>query len=135
MSENASGEAIPTNKLVKAYIRMRDARSALKADYESKDADIKSQMEAVEMMLLDLCNTVGGNIKTDSGNIIRSIRTNYWTSDWEAMHKFVKENDALELLERRISQRAMKDFLEKNPDKVPMGLNADAKYTVTIRRS
>jgi hypothetical protein len=51
------------------------------------------------------------------------------------MHNFVKENDVIELLERRIAQRAMADFLKANPDKMPKGMNVESKYTVTVRRS
>jgi hypothetical protein len=51
------------------------------------------------------------------------------------MHNFIKENQSLDLLERRIAQRAMKDWLEANPDKMPKGLNTESKYTVTVRRS
>ena len=34
-------ELPPTEKLVKAYIKMRDARSVLSAEYETKDKEIK----------------------------------------------------------------------------------------------
>jgi hypothetical protein len=51
------------------------------------------------------------------------------------MHKFIRDNNALDLLERRISQLSMKTFLRENPDLMPVGLNVDNKYTVTVRRS
>jgi hypothetical protein len=51
------------------------------------------------------------------------------------MHEFIRENNALELLERRVAQTAMADFIEQNPDKVPKGMNVDSKYTVVVRRS
>ena len=50
------------------------------------------------------------------------------------MHKFMKENDALHLLEQRIHNGNMKQFLEDNPDKSPMGLQADRRYTVSVRK-
>jgi hypothetical protein len=51
------------------------------------------------------------------------------------MHKFIRDNNALDLMERRISQLNMKTFLRENPDLMPVGLNVDNKYTVTVRRS
>lgn len=129
-------ELPPTEKLVKAYIKMRDARTKLSAEYEAKDKEIKDQMQVVENCLMEACKRAGGNVSIpDVGVVIRSVKTQYWTSDWESMHKFIKENDAIELLERRISQRAMGEFLQANPDKMPKGMNVESKYVVTVRRS
>lgn len=129
-------DPIPTPILVKAYIKMRDARSAIKRKYEEEDEKIKEQMGMVESHLQEACKRAGGNVSIPGvGVVIRGVDTRYWTSDWEAMHNFVKENDALELLERRISQRAMGEFLKANPDKMPKGMNVESKYTVTVRRS
>ena len=132
-----SEDTIPTEKLVKAYIKMRDARSVLSAEYEAKDEEIKKQMQIVEQHLLEVCKKAGADsVKIHGvGTIIRGVKTQYWTSDWEAMHNFIKENDAVELLERRIAQKAMGEFLQANPDKMPKGMNVDSKYTITVRRS
>jgi hypothetical protein len=129
-------ELPPTPVLVKAYLKMRDARSALAAKFEADDKKIKEQMEVVENFLLETCKRAGGNVSIPGvGTVIRGVSTRYWTSDWEAMHNFVKENDAIELLERRIAQRAMGEFLKANPDKLPKGMNVESKYTVTVRRA
>ncbi len=129
-------ELPPTEKLVKAYIKMRDARAVLSAEYEAKDKDIKEQMRVVENFLLEACKRAGGNVSIPGvGVVIRGVDTRYWTSDWEAMHNFIKENSTLELLERRIAQRAMGEFLKANPDKMPKGMNVESKYTVTVRRA
>ena len=128
--------AINADKLVKAYIKMRDARTALKTDYEVADNKIKAGMETIEKELLELCRSTGmDGLKTVHGTVSRTIQTRYWTSDWEAMHNFIKENDALDLLERRVAQKAMGDFLKENPDKMPVGMNVDSRYTVNVRRS
>jgi hypothetical protein len=129
-------ELPPTKSLVKAYIKMRDARAALSADYEAKDKEIKDQMRVVEDLLQEACKRAGGNVSIPGvGVVMRGVDTRYWTSDWESMHKFIKENNAIELLERRIAQRAMGEFLKANPDKMPKGMNVESKYTVTVRRS
>lgn len=129
-------ELPPTEKLVKAYIKMRDARAKLSADFEAKDKEIKDQMQVVENCLMEACKRAGGNVSIPGvGVVIRGVKTQYWTSDWESMHKFIKENDAIELLERRISQRAMGEYLQANPDKMPKGMNVESKYVVTVRRS
>jgi enamine deaminase RidA (YjgF/YER057c/UK114 family) len=123
-------------KLVKAYIKMRDYRSQLKQQYEEQDGTVKEQMELVESQLLELCKTTGADsLRTKFGTVSRTVQTRYWTSDWEAMHNFITEHQALDLLERRISQRQMQEFIKENPDVMPVGLNVDNRYAVSVRRS
>jgi hypothetical protein len=129
-------EEISADKLVAVYIKMRDKRAALLREYEEQDEAVKSQMEMVEGKLLDLCKTVGADsLKTQHGTVIRSVKTRYWTSDWNSMHKFIMENNMPELLEKRISQSTLKQLLDENPDMMPPGVNIDSRYAVTIRRS
>jgi hypothetical protein len=123
-------------KLVRAYIKMRDYRSQLKQQYEEQDATVKEQMDMVESHLLELCKTTGADsLRTKYGTVSRTVQTRYWTSDWEAMHNFITEHQALDLLERRISQRQMQEFIKENPDVMPVGLNVDNRYAVSVRRS
>jgi len=124
------------NKLVAAYIKLRDAKEALAKDYDAKINDIKEQMELIEGALLDVCKTTGQDGgKTSHGSFTRSVKTRYWTTDWGSMTKFIKQHDALELFEQRIHQSNMKSFLQENPNLLPDGLNVDSKYSVTVRRS
>lgn len=123
-------------KLVAVYIKMRDAKDALAREYEAKLNEIKEQMEAIEQALLEICKTTGQDGgRTTYGTFTRTVKTRYWTNDWGSMHSFIKENDALHLLEQRIHQTNMQEFLRDNPNLLPQGLNADARYAITVRRS
>ena len=129
-------ETISVDKLVAVYIKMRDKRAELLRGYEEADSNVKSQMEIVESKLLDLCKEIGvDRLGSKDGTVMRTVKTRYWTGHWESIHKFILEHKMPELLERRISQTAMKQLLEENPELMPMGLNTDSKYSVTIRRT
>lgn len=129
-------ETISVDKLVAVYIKMRDKRAELLREYEEADSTVKAQMEVVESKLLDLCKEIGvDRLGSKHGTVMRTVKTRYWTSDWESMHKFILEKKMPELLERRISQTTMKQLLEENPELMPVGLNTDSKYSVTIRRN
>lgn len=126
---------ITADKLVKAYVKIREERSKLNQEYDEKDAKLKEQLDLIEHELLEMCKTVGADsLKTQHGTVSRRVSKRFWTSDWHSFHKFVKEHDALDLFERRISQSNMQQFLEENPDVLPQGLNVDSKYTVSVRR-
>lgn len=124
------------NKLVKVYIKMRDARDEARRDADSKVAEIEEQMGMVEQALLELCKTTGQDGgKTEYGSFTRTVKTRYWTSNWPTMYDFIKTHDAVELLEQRIHQGNFKQFLQENPDLLPEGVNVDSRYAITVRRS
>lgn len=120
---------VSIDKLIKIYIKMRNT----KKEIESQVSDIEDQMNEVKAKILEKCNAVGASsLRTDYGRVVRSLKTTYTTTDWASMHAFCKENDALDLLQRRIHQTNMKTFLEEHPDKLPPGLNADREYDIIV---
>jgi len=129
-------EQMSAEKLANIYIKIRDAKQAEEEKMKAKLAEFQEQLDLISDQLLELCkNQNASSIKTDSGTIIRKLSTRYWSTDWESMHQFIKENDALGLLEQRIHQANMKQFLEENPELLPPGVQVDRKYTVVVRRS
>jgi hypothetical protein len=127
---------ITTDKLAEIYIKIRDKRAELKEKYEAEDVDLKSQQDMLAEKMLDVCREINADsIKTPAGTIIRKVDTRYWTTDWDSMYQFIVENDAYPLLEKRLHQTNLKQFLDENPNLLPAGLQADSKYTVVVRRS
>lgn len=126
---------VTADQLVAIYIKMRDAKDTVKKDMEQQINEIDEQMQVIAQQILEICKDTGAeSIRTAHGTAYRTIKQRFWTNDWEAMHKFIRENEAMELLERRIHQTNMKQFLEEHPDLKPAGLNIDREYAVTIRR-
>jgi hypothetical protein len=123
-------------QLTKAYITMRDAKDALTDKYKQDVADIEAQMATVEEAMLETCKQFNADsIRTPYGTIVRSVKSRYWTNDWDSMHRFISEHHAFGLLEKRLHQTHMKEFLSENPDLLPVGLNVENAYTVVVRRS
>lgn len=124
------------NKLVQVYVKIRDAKAAKTKEMEEAIAALDAQLEAIEGELLELCKATGQDGgKTQFGSFRRSVKTRYWTSDWDSMYRFIKEHDMPELLERRVSQTTFKEFLQENPDKMPQGMNVDSRYAITVTRA
>lgn len=119
-------------KLMRAELNMR----AKIGELEKEISDIKVQREKVQAALNDICRELNvTSIKTSVGTVIRSVRTKFWTDDWGSMYEFMRDNNAIDLLEKRICQGNMKEFLEANPDKLPPGLQTLQEYTVSVRKS
>ena len=124
------------DKLTLAYIKMRDKRAELAKEYEAEDARIQEQMDMVEAELKSMCEEIGADsIKTAYGTVYRSVKTQYQVNDWDNMYKFVMEHNIPQVLFKRISTTNMKQFLDENPNLMPIGMNIDNRYTVTVRRS
>jgi len=129
-------EVVSTDKLIEAYVRIRDSRTEAKQVFESSDEEFAKQLKVLELELLNICKAQGADsIKTKAGTAIRTIKSKYCTGDWESMYAFIRKNHAFLLLEKRLHQTNMRQFLDENPDQKPAGLNIDSEYAVTVRRS
>ena len=126
---------LPVDELVRIYRKIRDAVDAREEAFKEEIAQMKGQLATVGNALLEICNGQNADsIKTASGTISRRVSERYWTTDWETLYRFIKENDAPFVLEQRIHNGNMKQFLEENPDTFPAGLQCDRKYAITVRK-
>ena len=122
-------------QLVTVYIKMRDALVKLQREFDEKESAIKAQQDFFTQALLEMCKEMGAEgLRTPAGSVFKTVKTRYWTSDWGSMKQFIKDNDALDLMEQRVHQTNMKNFLEENPTLMPPGMNVDSRYSITVRR-
>lgn len=121
--------------LVDVYVQIRDKKRQIEQEMNEQIKALDEDLSVISSTLLDICKELGmDSVRTKYGTVIRGVKSKYWTNDWETMWTFIRENDAMELLEKRIHQSNMKQFLEENPDKHPAGLNVDSEYTITVRK-
>lgn len=126
---------LPVNDLVAVYRRLRAAIAEAEEEYETKVKDLKEQLDTVSAELLNVCNEQNiDSLRTPAGTVSRRVQTRYWTTDWEKMNEFIVEHEAVHLLEKRIHNANMKQFLEENPDVLPIGLQVDNKYVIQVRK-
>jgi len=131
----APSKAYNLDSLTKAYIRIRDTRDDMEAEHKRRVENLNEQLGLIEQELLDACKQINADsVRTPHGTVIRSVKSRYWTNDWDSMYDFIEETGAFGLLEKRIHQSHMKEFLTENPDKLPVGLNVENTYTVVVRR-
>ena len=120
---------------VKVYLNIRNAIDEMEERHKTELKELKDQFELVGNYLLDFCNSQNlDSVKTPAGTISRRVTSRYWTSDWDSMYRVIAEHNAPYLLEQRIHQGNMKQFIEENPEAFPPGLNSDSKYTVQVRK-
>lgn len=126
---------IPINTIVDTYIRIRDTKDVLTNKYKAQVAELDEQMAVLKHKLLDLSKDTGvTSFSTPNATAYRTVKNRYWTNDWESFYGFMRDHGTMELLEKRIHQANMKEFMEQNPEAHPPGLNIDSEYEITIRR-
>jgi len=123
------------DELVTSYLQLRTLIQDKEEQHKTEIAELKEQMDALSAQLLDVCNeTNADSIKTKAGTVSRRVQSRYWSSDWESMHQFIMQNEAPFLLEHRIHNVNMRQFLDDNPDLFPAGLQVDSKYVIQVRK-
>lgn len=134
--DNEVQEVASVDKLVEVYIKIRDARDEVVREAKKKELELEEQLATIETEILNICKQTGADsIKTKHGTAMRAVKSRFTTNDWERFYAFMFEHNAPELLEKRIHQSHMQQFLEENPDLHPAGLNVDRTYAITVRRS
>ena len=121
--------------LTKVFLKIKNKRNELSIEFKEKDDELKIQQDTIKKALLDHCKKHNvESVRTSEGLFYRTVRTRYWTNDWEHMYEFIAEHSVPEFLEKRLNQGNVKQFLEENPEIVPQGLNVDSEFTISVRK-
>ena len=122
--------------LVSTYLTIRTERYTLKNQFEARDAEIKADLDELERAMLVACNEINADsIRTGSGTIIKSLKETYTCGDWDNFKQFVVDNNALDLLQQRISQTNFKEFMStRQEDGLPPGISTLREFAITVRK-
>jgi hypothetical protein len=127
---------INANSLVETYLAIRRERERMAKKYEQEDAVFKEQMDRLEEAMLETCNAIGAEtLRTESGTIMKTLKENYICGDWDNFKKYVIENNALELLQQRLSQTNFKEFLStRGEEGMPPGISTMREFKISVRK-
>ena len=131
-----SDETIPLDRLAKIYRKIRSQLAELTQEYDTKVESLKAAQDEIKNAMKDQMKALGvTSVRTLEGTVVLSVKTRYNTQDWDSFKKFVVEHDAVDLLEKRIAQSNMAQFLEENPGVVPPGLNAVTGFDIRVTKA
>ena len=121
---------------MKAYLAIRLERDKLAKKYQQEDSEFKDQLNRLESAMLETCDDIGAEtLRTESGTIIKTLKENFVCGDWDNFKTFVLENQALELLQQRISQANFKEFLSTREEEgLPPGISTMREFKITVRK-
>lgn len=128
---------MPVEKLVKLFVKTREAKSTASREWDAKEAEFNRIMEACENQMLKAADETGvEGFKTPFGTTYTAVDTKITIADHEAFHKFVKEQDDLEFFQARVAVKRVQEYMEKHGgESIPPGLNVFRTRTMRVRKA
>lgn len=125
---------LTVDQVVAGYIALRQQKKAIERDAKEKTDALDAKMGKIEAWLLAQANQQGvTSFKTNHGTAFVTTTDFANVSNWDAMLEFVKEREAFDLLERRVSKTAVRGYIDAD-GRVPAGVNYGTKLSVNVRR-
>ena len=127
--------------LTAKYVELRDRKAAIKKEAEIEEAKLQVLMEGIEGKLKELMTSLGvKSMKTAHGTAYIAYKESATVADWTVLLDFIKQKEAWDLLERRVSKTAVKDRMEEDRNgqytkPPPPGVDFTRIEGVNVRRA
>ena len=126
--------SVNVDDVISTYMKLRRQKDSLEAEVKDKVSEIKTKMEKLEAWIKEQADLQGvTSFKTKHGTAFLTTTDYANVADWDAMIQFIKENEAYDMLEKRVSKVAVRGYIEKTKA-VPPGVNYGTRLDVNIRK-
>ena len=120
--------------VIRTYMKLRDQKAAIEGEVKERIADLKGKMEKLEAYLKTQMDAQGlTSFKSDYGTAFLTTTDYANVADWDAVLNFIRDNEAFDMLEKRVSKIAVRGYIESNKA-VPPGITYGTKLEVNIRK-
>lgn len=120
--------------VVAAYMKLRDKKESMEAAVKEQTKELKEKMEKLEAWIKEQADVQGvTSFKTKHGTAFLTTTDYANVADWDAVLNYIRENEAYDMLEKRVSKIAVRGYIEANKS-VPAGVNYGTKLEVSIRK-
>ena len=125
---------ITDDQLVRVYVKMRNARSVLRHNYEEEDDKLKEQMAQVSNELLRRLNDRGSTqTQTPDGTAYVGEDMQVTIADQDEFRKFVLTAQDLNWYVARVKVEHLREYMKVNAGRMPPGLNVFRERVVKVR--
>jgi len=120
--------------VIRTYMKLRDQKTTIEAEVKERVSDLKTKMEKLEAYLKTQMDAQGlTSFKSDFGTAFLTTTDYANVADWDAVLNFIRDNEAFDMLEKRVSKLAVRGYIEANKA-VPPGITYGTKLEVNIRK-
>lgn len=125
---------VNVDDVISAYIRLREKRSQIKAEAERQADELQAKMGKLESWIKEQADAQGvTSFKTKHGTAFLTTVDFAAVADWDAMLKFVRDNEAFDMFEKRVSKAAVRGYIDQMKQ-VPPGVNYGTRIEVNVRK-
>lgn len=126
--------SVNVDQVIAAYMTLRAKKDAIEGETKQKVSEIKAKMEKLEAWIKTQADAQGvTSFKTKHGTAFLTTTDYANVADWDAVLEFIQTKGAFEMLEKRVSKTAVRNYVE-NDKFVPPGVNYGTKLEVNIRK-
>ena len=126
-------DELTVEQVIKTYIVLRRQKEEIEASVKDQLAGIRTKMDKLEAWIHAKSDETGvKSFKTNAGTAFLTTSDYASVGDWDAVLKFIKENDAYDMLNKAVNKTAVREYLELNKA-VPNGVNFGTKISVSVR--
>jgi len=120
--------------VIALYVRLRNEKGAIRAQLEEEVSKIDAKLDKLEAWIKNKADEQGvTSFKTNHGTAFLTTVDFASVEDWDAVVKFVKENDAYDMFEKRISKTAVRGYIDAHKS-VPNGVMYGTRLEVNVRK-
>ena len=125
---------INVDNVIATYMKLRGQKEAIEAEMKERTSEIKAKMEKLEAWIKTQADAQGvTSFKTPHGTAFLTTTDYATVADWDSVLTFIRENEAFDMLEKRISKIAVRGYIEANKS-VPPGVTYGTKLEVNVRK-
>lgn len=120
--------------IIAAYVKLRDQRSSLAAAYKEEDEALNAKLHRLSAWLLAKMQADNATqLGSESGTAYQQTRLKGNCSDWPSLWEYMAETRRFDLLEKRLSIKAVQEIYDESGE-LPPGVNISPELTVVVRR-
>ena len=125
---------VTVEAVIRKYMKLREKRASIEASVKEQLDEVKGNMAKLEAWLMAKLDADGlTSFKTDYGTAFLTTTDFANVEDWDAVLRFIREEDAFDMLEKRVSKTAVRGYIEANKE-VPPGVKYGTKLDINIRK-
>lgn len=120
--------------LVERYVKLRDLKAKIKAEYDEKVGKVDAALEGIEGGLMSFLNQTGlETANSKFGTFFKRTTTSAKVADRDVFLHFVIENDALNFLVSKANPTAVNEYIEVHGT-VPPGIDLTRMTSISVNR-
>ena len=125
---------VTVDAVIKKYMKLREQKAVVEAEIKERVDAIKADMTKLEAFLKAKLDADGlTSFKTEYGTAFLTTTDFANVENWDAVLRFIREEEAYDMLEKRVSKTAVRGYIEATKE-VPPGVKYGTKLDINIRK-